>query len=78
MLKSKMGYLHSPGFPGLIELHEVHKNTARASLVTQIHLPIDFKSCGNLKVLGLDRVITRSTVPQISIGKVMVNISDFI
>jgi hypothetical protein len=78
LVKNKTAYLYSKGFPGLIEIHEVQKISARANFVSQLHLPIDFKSCGNLKVLSLDRFITNSEIPKVTMGKKTVELSEFI
>lgn len=66
-MTEKSAYLSSPGFPGLIELQEM-PHVKGKPVVEKLLLPIDFATCGNFKVLGLEAFIAKNPTPRIWIG----------
>lgn len=63
------------GFPGLIELQLSPVEQSRP-IVDKILLPINFATCGNFRVLGLETFIQKNPTPRILVGGKNLSLTD--
>ena len=76
--QSKTAYLARPGFPALIEVQEREELSEKTPLVTKIEVPLEEAMTRLLPPIGLDKIVTPSLRPSITLGSKSVKLDSIL